>query len=351
MRTYLLVWLLLISVRGFSQLPSRFELELSLLQQKKADIPSTLTSSRSIVIYSGDDDRWKEKCADFHASLIRVGIDPVTYIHAKELYASDFVRRKFHTFFARRQLINTIIIEDGNFSSLTVAANASNGALDFRRGSWTTKGASFSDNIFKLGLQLKSESLEEGNFLVLTKPEFLSDISLFKGRKYNNYSGAIRRQKVGLALFEEFTVSDLGPNSEELIKSYNEEIKRQNENLIKRFEPFQWSWEPIVYQSNEETLKKGIQYVVQIMGSYGSTVRGFLNYDQNTNETILVSYTPGPLGGDVRLKKLRAEEFMYKVYIHQVRTDDIFPGEEWDSDVTWEESVRNFFFTMTRQFE
>ncbi len=351
MRVYFLLSILFVSFGTSAQLPSRFDLELGLLNAKDAGIPTSLTSSRSVVIYSGADEGWMEKCEVFHSSLSRVGIDPVIYIHAKELYASDFVRRKFRSFFSQRQLRNSIVIVDGNVSSLSIVENKPNGDFDFEKGSWTTRGSSFAENIFSLGLQLKSKGLPESNFLVLTKPEFLGDISLFKGRKYNNYSGAIRRQKVGLALFEEFPALDLGDIAQSLISEYNAAIQKQNELLKESFSQFEWSWDPIQYESNENTLKEGIQYVVQIAGTYGSTVRDLLNYDKDTNETILVSYTPGPLGGDVSLKRLQATEFMYKVYIHQVRADDIFAGEEWDADVTWPEAMRNFFFTMKRQFE
>ncbi len=341
---------LLIGVKA--QLPSRFGLDLALVKLNKAPLPLDLASSRSVVIFEGDRKGWQEKCAELHKMLVPMGIDPILYSHVKDFHANGSIRRKYVSLFARRAVANTIIcVATPAGFSMTIVANKGNGELAYESGSWEASGADMRETLLTLGLAVKSADFKATNFLALSEPEFADDIDLFSGRRYLNYSGAIRRQKVGLALFEKFPSLNMGDTAGQLIAEYNQQIDQANEELKELFSRFQWDWQPLIYESNENTLKEGIQYVINVVGTEGETVKRMLDYPQNTNETQYISVTPGPVDGSVSLKRIASTDDMFKIYIRQVRADDLFLGEEWDADQTWQQAFDNFFLTLQRQFE
>ncbi len=345
-----LVFLLLLQHATRSQVPDRSALEVSLLEIKNMDLPNDLTSSRTLVMYVGSGS-WKEKCSSYHDTFVKIGIDPVLYVHHKDMFANDAVRAAFQRLYATRGIKNTIIIRDELNFSIMVVRNKGNGGFDHEKGSWRASGADFEEVAITLALSLRSANLPRTNFLMLTAPEYLEDINLFRGKKYDNYPGAIRRQKVGLALFKKFPSLELGERGKGLIEAYNQEIDKSNEDLREAFAGFEWDWQEIDYSSNETTLKEGVQYVVQVIGASGNSIKRLLNYPKGKNETHFISVTPAALEGEARLKRIASDNFMHKIYIHQVRADDVFVGEEWDADLTWTQAFNNFFFTMYRQFE
>ncbi len=336
----------------------RLEAELALIQFGNPAIPDNLTGSRSAVMISheqspvGED--WKKLAEDIHGSLVQMSIDPVVYVNAFDYYASSIISQQFEATLKQRQITNLFVltIKADYEVELVLVPYAQYVARKGNARGWRATGAGPAGVLYQLGVAVKQAQLQSSNFLILTQPEFLEDVTLFKGDRLANWAGAMRRQKVGLVLMEEIQIpTSVTGSQRELIEAYNADVQAINVQLQEAFEEFEYEWQPIVYRNDQAAMGDRIQYLVFMLHTSGEHIRKILNYPIEKNETEYLSVTPGLSEGDVTLKRLDANSLMYKVYVRRTRSEDVFVGEDWDADDTAVGALRNFIFTWKRQVE
>lgn len=354
----LLIFFLILgsSLIGSGQ-PNDLTMRMNLLTFSKEEIPQNLLSSRTGIILRSSNEisrtEWTRVCVEFHEAFLQMGIDPVFYIHEQDMYANQQIWKSYMSLLNTRDLGNLIILEkkSGRYEmSITSSFNVQGYFL--RKEAWTASGALIPELLFNLGLLIKKAEMPSTNFLVLTQPEFIEDINFFKGSRLPNWAGILRRQKLGVARLDSLRIDPKLPEeNRKVLQDYNRQVAFYNRQLKQAFESYPYEWEMFSFKDNEYALASGIQYVFQMVRTTGSGAKDFLNYPDHTKETQIISVTPGAVPGTVRLKRLPVETVVYKPYIYQARTDDIYVGSEWDADIQWQEAVRNFFFTLQRQLE
>ena len=341
---------------GFSQ-PVDLSTQMSLLEYSNETIPDDLLSSRVGIILRISDglDRksWKQLGKTFHQGFLQMGIDPVFYVFEQDLYANKKINEAYMQLIRTRNVNNLIILSrsPANFEMIIASGFDKRNAFS-RNNAWKAEDVDVGPLLYKLGVIVKRTDIPATNFLVLSEPEYVEDIHFFKGSHLATYPGILRRQKLGVARMDSIRIDHKIPvDKRQALIAFNQKAKRYNETLEKIFEEYPYEWEMFSYKDNDYALASGIQYVFQLVQTSGSGAKDFLNYPDHTKETQIISVTPGLIPGDVHLKRLPVETIVYKAYIHQARTDDVYVGREWDSDIDWQDAVRNFFFTMQRQFE
>ena len=341
---------------GYSQ-SNDLPVKLSLLTLVSDEVPVGLLSSRSVVVLGNSDaitrKDWEKVCRDFHGGFLQMGIDPVLYIHEQDLYANPKIHEAYMTLIRKRDISNLFIVRKKNsqFEMLITSTFDSKGQFIGKK-AWQATDLEPLALLFKLGLVVKKSDLLASNFLILTEPEFVRDINFFKGSRLANYPGILRRQTLGVVRLDTIRIDrDETDASRKILESYNQRIKRYNQKLEAAFAGYPYEWEMFSFKDNEYALASGIQYVFQLVQTTGSGAKDYLNYPDHTKETQIISVTPGVVPGDVKLKRLSVETIVYKPYLYQARTDDVYVGEEWEADTTWEDAVRNFFFSLKRQLE
>lgn len=337
--------------------PIDLAVPMSLLEYSDDKIPADLLSSRTGIIIRKSDDlnrkAWKKHCENFHTGFLQMGIDPVMCVFEQDMYANQKINEAYLTLIGRRDISNLIIISKnaGKFE-MVIASGFNNRGFFNRKEAWRAEDIDETPLLYKLGLIVKRSDIPATNFLSLSAPEYIEDISFFKGSHLATYPGVLRRQKLGVARMDSIRIDNKIPldKRQELI-AFNRRVKKHNETLEKIFEQYPYDWEMFSFKDNDYALSSGIQYVFQLVQTSGSEAKDLLNYPDHTKETQIISVTPGTIPGDVRLKRLPVETVVYKSYIYQARTDDIYVGMEWDADTNWQDAVRNFYFTLQRQFE
>ena len=353
-----LIYLTLVLI-GFSGLCQSVDLttQMSHLEFSDEKIPANLQSSRTAIIIRNSDelDRkiWKKRCNSFHQGFLQMGIDPVIYVFEQDMYANQRINDAYMKLITTRDISNLIIISKATGKYEMIITTGFNNQKAFRsKEAWRADGPDVGPLLYKLGLIVKRSDLRTTNFLMLTEPEYIEDINFFKGSHLATYPGILRRLKLGVAIMDSVRIDKRLPeNQKQALMTYNQEVKRFNTALKKAFEQYPYDWEMFSFKDNEYALASGIQYVFQLVNTSGSGAKDFLNYPDHTKETQIISVTPGNIPGDVRLKRLPVETVIYKPYIYQARTDDVYVGTEWDADTDWQSAIRNFFFTLKRQFE
>ncbi len=356
MRHYIYLILFFVAFSGLSQ-PSGLNTQMSLLEFTAEEIPSDLLSSRTGVILRISDDldrkEWKKQCNSFHQGFLQMGIDPVLYLFEQDMYANQKINEAYFKLIRSRNISNMIVLTKTQGKYEMVIASGFNNQNFFSRNlAWKAEDSQVLPLLFKLGLMVKRSDLNATNFLTLSDPEFVEDISFFKGSHLANYPGILKRQKLGVVRLDSIRIDNkLSDDKKKELISFNKEVRRYNAKLEKMFEQYPYDWEMLSFKDNEYALASGIQYIFQLVQTSGSRAKDLLNYPDHTKETQIISVTPGAVPGAVSLKRLPVETVIYKGYIYQARTDDIYVGTEWDADTSWESAVRNFFFTLQRQFE
>lgn len=356
MRHIIYLSLFFIGFFGVCQ-PNRLSTQLGLLDYSEDKVPAELFTSRSGVILRISDElsrkQWKKRSADFHSGFLQIGIDPVMYLFEQDLYANDKINESFVQLIRRRDIKNLIIIsKNADRYEMVIASGLNQQRFFTRTEAWKAADIEPGTLLFKLGLIVKKSEFKFQNFLLLSEPTFVEDINFFKGSHLATYPGILRRQKLGVVIMDSLRIDNsLAEDKKAALIAYNQEVKRFNVTLEKLFEDYPYEWEMFSFKDNEYAIASGIQYVFQLAQTSGSGVKDFLNYPDHTKETQIISVTPGNLPGEVHLKRLPVEQVVYKGYIYQARTDDVFVGTEWDADPNWQSAVRNFFFTLQRHFE
>lgn len=282
-----------------------------------------------------------------------MGIDPVLYVFEQDMYANKKINEAYMKLISSRDINILIILSKSAGKFEMIIASGFNKQHLFRsKDAWRAEDIQVGPLLYKLGVIVKRSDIPATNFLMLSEPEFIEDISFFKGSHLATYPGILRRQKLGVARKDSIRIDYKIPMEQRTeLMAYNREVKRYNETLEKLFEKYPYDWEMLSFKDNEYALASGIQYIFQLVRTSGSGAKDFLNYPDHTKETQIISVIPGNIPGDVRLKRLPVETIVYKGYIYQARTDDVYVGTEWDADTEWQDAVRNFFFTLQRQFE
>ena len=356
MRIFLLFALLTSASQSLSQSCPRLEAELALLNFGNAALPEDLGSSRTAVMVCHQQapvgEQWKELAAEIHGTLVQMSIDPILYFNAFDFYANEMVNKKFDELLKQRRIKNLLILIVRDTYQLELVLVPFNKflALNGTATAWRATGNGLGGVLYQLGTTVKEADLPISNFLIATKPEFLEDINLFQGDRLPTYAGAMRRQKVGLALLEEIQIpGNVNNNQRQTLESYNAQVQATNQRMQEAFEAFKYDWQPIVYTTDEAAMGDRIQYIVFLIHTSGEHIRKMLNYDIDKNETDYLSVTPGAGEQDMNLKRISSEELVFKVYVTQTRSSDVFVGREWDADDNAGDAVRNFVFTWTRQ--
>ncbi|MEM9324504.1 MAG: hypothetical protein AAGA85_02565 [Bacteroidota bacterium] len=358
MRIFILLCFLIASLGLAAQTCSRLDAELAHLNYSIKAIPDNLASSRTaVVIYNQLEpvgDGWKTMASDMHSSLIQMAVDPVLYVNAFDQYANDQVNKRFEEVLSQRRIANLLIfVVKGAFEVEAVLVPLPRfTAKSIRGAAWKATSSALDGLLYTLGTAVKEADLRNSNFLIATKPEFLEDINLFQGDRLLNYPGAMRRQKVGLALIEEMPVqSDMNDRQKAAVTAYNLQVQEMNPRLQEVFKQFEYDWQPIVYTTDQAAMGDRIQYIVFMMSTSGEHIRRMLNYDLDKNETDYLSVTPGPSLEDTQLKKISAQDIVHKVYVRQTRSNDVFVGRDWDADDNAPDALRNFVYNWYRQVE
>jgi hypothetical protein len=89
----------------------------------------------------------------------------------------------------------------------------------------------------------------------------------------------------------------------------------------------------------KELRKQGMLYVLCFIHTRAKIAKELLGYTPGKSETAIVSVTY-PEGQPV-LKNIPANTSIFKVYFKHIDSGNIFLGNKWDADVTWQAALMN----------
>ena len=251
----------------------------------------------------------------------RTGIDAVSYFALDVLTAGKDATRGFYTFLRQREIANLVFAEkfsDGYRISIT-PFNGKEEILTAGQPAW-----SYSHRLLLEALKTLNRdalaTLKKENLLINEFPETDQTINPITGKRNEFYAVDM---KVDLVAVPKFGIDSL---DQELASIFEQHF------------PFEYKLvDPGV--SEKELRKQGMFYIFCFLHTRAIVARQLLQYPTSPAETAYVSIT---FPGDTpQAKNIGLNTSIFKVYFRHIDSGNVFLGNKWDADTSWQQALIN----------
>ena len=91
--------------------------------------------------------------------------------------------------------------------------------------------------------------------------------------------------------------------------------------------------------SEKDLRKQGSLYVLCFIYARDGVAKNLLGYDMSKSESALVSVTYP--NGQQQLKNIPIDTPVFKFYFKHIDSGNVFLGNKWDADLTWQQALLN----------
>lgn len=322
-------------------------------------LPADLLTGRSVVfIYTPYYEQqsiseWEEVAKKSHELLKKAGIDAVAYYNIYDIFSGPDATESYSAALNKRKIKNLIIIkwsprEEDVSRRAEVIVTTFNGSKTFitlGQKAWITGASGTEAPLNHLYRTAAQSGLKFSNYLIIDNPEFFKGQISMKGKRFESYWPDLKIDKLAVPYF---ALADTTQESDMVI-SVNKMIREENMMLdsIMKIYPFKMA---LVREEREEELKRmGFQYILLYVNGPGRSIREMLQYTQDGNETDYISETKsGPQAG---IKKIPAGAPVYKFYIKQLYSGNVYLGTTWDASPQWNVALENYLYNLRKEMK
>ena len=101
--------------------------------------------------------------------------------------------------------------------------------------------------------------------------------------------------------------------------------------------------------SDKDLMIAGYAYVLRRLHTSGLEIKRLLNYDVDEEEEYYI--TVKMLNGKPTMRYIPIKAPVYKYYIKNLKTGNIYLGRDWDADETWQESLKNVIYNIGKELK
>lgn len=281
-------------------------------------VPADLLVTRSLVLY--DPSFTQRELEEIQKSFQQIGIDAVAYFEKDVVLAGKDVTKAFTEYFASRQIKYLLFFEKSDLGyQLTGPSFNHKDYLFDAIPTWRLKNERLTE-LLRTVFQDAWRGQRKQNFLVNEYPETDIHVDPIKGKR------------------QEFYAIDLKVDELAVPKFGNEVMDKELEQLFAANYP--WKYKITEAGTDERELRKqGFSYVLCFVYTRGQAAKEILGYDMTKAESAYASIAfPS---GQLQLKTIPADKEVYKFYFRHIDNGNVFLGNKWDADLTWQDALRN----------
>jgi hypothetical protein len=372
MRNFLLIFMLFILLIG--PISGQEEEEINVVGFRFLDygkeLPEDILQAKSVVLVSvppvsktsserGD---WKAFSSEAHEFFKKIGIDPVAYVYFDDVFASPEVAKAYADQFEKREIkyiiiISKVFLKIKNKESLryVILITGFSKDTDFIKNgqkAYKDQGKDLEKAMKKIyGITVRKDFVKSNN-LIIDNPEYLHNIKIISGRRNQSYPVDLRVDRLAVPKFEETEIPGNRPGgilnnriAKEMEKA-NEQVEKQNFEIERLFQDYKWEYELTNPLLDDESLyRNGFLYKLVRISSTGKMIKEFLDYEMNDIETDYVTMIKRP-DGSITLRSIPINAPVHKFYIKSLARDEVFIGESWDADETWQDALKNYLANL-----
>ena len=336
----------------------------------QSGLPENILSSKTVVLVSTPNnpgesiaEDWKPLVEEAHPVLAKAGIDLVGYYFYDDVYSGKEVQEAFAASWKKRGvghillMIKSEINNSKNGTRYLLLATPFNGEASLMtegQAAWKKSSKKF-DNV--LGdIAKAANKLTKNNLLVASAPEYFNDVKLLNGQRVESYYTDLKLGKLAVPTFAGADLPGKRPGGlvNTLIKNRLEQAEAQansyNAELTNLFKGYKFDYGLVDKNSSDKDLMMaGYSYVLHSIRTSGISIKRFLNYavDEEDEHYITVKV----INGKPTMRYIPAKAPVYKYYIKNLKTGNVYLGKNWDADETWQESIKNMIYNIGQELK
>lgn len=339
------------SSQTFSVVNSQVDDPYLRLLNYSSELPKGLVEGRSVVFVLLEEEnpgrvRWKSLSSEAHQVIVGTGTDIVGYYNIKDVFAGLETQKYFAEDLVKREIDNIFILEKGkNFFTLKVTAfNKKASFIDHGQQAWISKQSDLSAVLADYRRAVGNSGQKRANFLMSDYPEFFEDTRMIRSRRFEVYNRDLKLDKLAVAMFQKILLpaGNQDQNSEELkkINQYRENWKRDSMALVNLMQEYPFEYGVVNNEIDEEKLRNsGYQFILYYLHTGGKAIHELLNYNNDMNVTDYITIKNA--GDKPELITIPANTQVYKFYIKHIYSGEIYLGESWDAEESWQAALGN----------
>jgi hypothetical protein len=282
-------------------------------------IPTDLLNGKTIVLHSYT--FTEEELGLVQEYFQRAGIDAVSYYPTDVVMAGRDICNAFADQFVRREIRNIAVLEklDTEYRLTLANFNGKPTLIEPGQPGWTISNKILLEALKNL-VRSTMTGLKKTNLLINTQPEDGTVENPIRGKRNEFYAVDMKVDLVAIPKFGD------------------EALDRELESLVTANFPFKFKMvEPDIPE--KELRKQGLLYIMCMVHTRAKVAQKLLGYNTSKSETAVVSvtYPDGPQ----QLKNIPANAPVFKIYFKHIDSGNIFLGNRWDADLTWQSALLN----------
>ncbi len=295
------------------------ESELMARMTPKNTIPTELISTRSVVVFQNT--ITAKELQEAHTFFQQTGIDAVAYFDVARLLAGHESRKAYSANLLARGIKYLILFQkiEKGYRFIFCPFNGKPDFVENNSLVWQQENASLNE-LLKTVYRFAVSNLKKTNFLINDLPETDLTVNVFKGRINQNFSPLVKTFKTAIPHFG------------------NAAADAELEAYLK--ENFPVKYEFVDPQIDEAALAaKGFRTILRYVHTRGLLAQEILGFDMTQQARSLPSAIM--VNNEIQIKTILAEQPVYKFFFKNLDYGDLFLGNKWDADTTWQDALRN----------
>jgi hypothetical protein len=198
--------------------------------------------------------------------------------------------------------------------------------------------------------------IEKTNLMPAPTPEHFTDVRMVDGNRIESYYTDL---KLGKLAVPEFGINETpGSRPGGLVNNIVEKRKEQaseqmslyNKELAAIMNSYKFKYGFVEKETSDKDLMiAGYAYVLRRLHTSGLEIKRLLNYEVDEEEEYYI--TVKMKNGKPSMRYIPIKAPVYKYYIKNLKTGNIYLGKNWDADETWQESLKNVIDNIGRELK
>ena len=310
------------------------------------NLPQNIRNGKSIVLISTPSGTasgvWKKYAEEMQTFFVEQGVDAVAYLSIEELTENPVAQKQLaKDVFATRGIRNLIILsvldEEGRFLISVGPYNRKWTFFDPKTQFWMREVSELETVWEEMRTLFKSGSYARSNLLVLDRPEYF-DMTISFTSRTERFTKLMESQKVAVPMFVPLSAdpniilrfkSDIltkkEDRSETAMSARNSELQALVDNY-----PFEAELVNFNEKSEDQWLRSGYGFILYYSSGTEKEVKNRLKY---------------------KTAKSKSSDVLYKFYLKQLRTSNVYLGREWDAGDSYLQGLDNFINRVRTEFK
>jgi len=320
--------LLLVASTSFSQPAVERDAILKRLSFTET-VPEGLLALRAVVLY--EEGISQKDLEETQKAFQQTGIDAVAYFVTDYLLAGADPQKAFSDYLIARNISFVIFFdkEKQNYRLTFVRLNGTSDLVSPESPAWRQSNPALNELLITI-YRFALSNQKKQNFLINELPETDVPIKYFTGRRSETYTAMVKSFKVAVPKFG------------------NEKADADLAQLLK--DHFPVKYELVDPALNEiELARRGFVMVLRFVHTRSLVAKKILDYDISQMATSIASVMV--LNGESQLKTISTNETVYKFYIKHLEYGNLFLGNKWDADTSWQIALANHLQLMRQDLK